>query len=55
MGVSENTVEKHVGKGIGVLMNALGRGGNDRFKASTAQDVEDPSQVDHDPRKQRRY
>ncbi|MFZ0266609.1 RNA polymerase sigma factor [Caulobacter sp.] len=54
MGVSENTVEKHVGKGISVLMNALGRGGNRRFQASRTRDVEDPSQVDHDPRKQRR-
>jgi RNA polymerase sigma factor (sigma-70 family) len=55
MGVSENTVEKHVGKGIGVLMNALGRGGSGRFQASSPRDVEDPSQVDHDPRKQRRH
>jgi RNA polymerase sigma-70 factor (ECF subfamily) len=55
MGVSENTVEKHVGKGIGVLMNALGRGGNGRFQASRDRDVQDPIAIDHDPRKQRRH
>lgn len=55
MGVSENTVEKHVGKGIGVLMNALGRGGNPRFQASRDQDAQDPRKLDHDPRQQRRH
>lgn len=55
MGVSENTVEKHVGKGIGVLMNAMGRGGNGRFEASRKHDVEDQSKVDHDPNQQRRH
>ena len=55
MGVSENTVEKHVGKGIGVLMTALGRGGNGRFQASKDRTVRDPSEVEHDPRKQRRH
>lgn len=55
MGVSENTVEKHVGKGIGVLMNALGRGGNGRFQASSDQAAQDPSRIDHDPRQQRRH
>jgi RNA polymerase sigma-70 factor (ECF subfamily) len=55
MGVSENTVEKHVAKGIGVLMNALGRGGNARFQASSEQADQDPSRVDHDPRQQRRH
>lgn len=55
MGVSENTVEKHVGKGIGVLMNAMGRGGNGRAQASRGQDVQDQSELDHDPRQQRRH
>lgn len=55
MGVSENTVEKHVGKGIGVLMNALGRGGNERFQASKNRIDQDPSKVEHDPRQQRRH
>lgn len=55
MGVSENTVEKHVGKGIGVLMNAMGRGGNGRVQASRDQDVQDQSELDHDPRQQRRH
>ncbi|MET3667639.1 RNA polymerase sigma factor [Caulobacter sp. 1776] len=55
MGVSENTVEKHVGKGIGRLMDALGRGGNERFQASKDRIALDPSEVDHDPRKQRRH
>ena len=55
MGVSENTVEKHVGKGLGVLMTALGRGGNGRFQASRDRDVQDPIEIDHDPRKQRRH
>ncbi|ENZ82023.1 MULTISPECIES: RNA polymerase sigma factor [Caulobacter] len=55
MGVSENTVEKHVGKGIGVLMKAMGRGGNGRFQASKDRSSEDPIEVDHDPREQRRH
>ena len=55
MGVSENTVEKHVGKGIGVLMKAMGRGGNGRFQASKDRSSEDPIEVDHDLREQRRH
>lgn len=59
MGVSENTVEKHVGKGIGVLMKAMGRGGNGRFQASRnlaeRNPDQDQSEVDRDPREQRRY
>lgn len=55
MGVSENTVEKHIGKGIGVLMNALGRGGNGRFQASRNRTEQDQSELDHDPREQRRH
>lgn len=55
MGVSENTVEKHVGKGLGVLMDAMGRGGNGRFKASRERDDRDQTRFDHDPRKQRRH
>jgi RNA polymerase sigma-70 factor (ECF subfamily) len=55
MGVSENTVEKHVGKGIGILMNALGRGGNVRFKASSNRTDQDARKLDHDPRQQRRH
>jgi RNA polymerase sigma-70 factor (ECF subfamily) len=39
MGISENTVEKHVGKGIGVLMNAMGRGGSGRLAASREGDA----------------
>jgi RNA polymerase sigma-70 factor (ECF subfamily) len=30
MGISENTVEKHVGKGLHLLMDALGRGSGQR-------------------------
>lgn len=30
MGISENTVEKHVGKGLRLLMDALGRGSGQR-------------------------
>jgi RNA polymerase sigma factor (sigma-70 family) len=55
MGVSENTVEKHVGKGIGLLMDAMGRGGNGRFKASRNRDHQDPREIDPDPRQQRRH
>jgi len=52
MGVSENTVEKHVGKGIRVLMDAMGRGGNGHFKASRDRDDRDQTQLGDDPRKQ---
>jgi len=38
MGVSENTVEKHVGKAIGLLMIAMGRGGSTRVEASRARE-----------------
>ncbi|MNL84319.1 hypothetical protein D3C87_2122550 [compost metagenome] len=55
MGVSENTVEKHVGKGIGVLMKAMGNGGNPRFDASKDQTGQTPSKIDHDPRQQHRH
>ncbi|CAN5312558.1 N/A [soil metagenome] len=55
MGVSENTIEKHVGKGLGVLMTAMGRGGNGRFQASRDRKAEEPRQVDRDPRKQRNH
>ncbi|MDR6625834.1 sigma-70 family RNA polymerase sigma factor [Caulobacter segnis] len=54
MGVSENTVEKHVGKGIGVLMDALGRGGNRGAQASRERGNQDVSYVDQEPRQQRR-
>lgn len=54
MGVSENTVEKHVGKGIGVLMDALGRGGNRGSRASREHANQDVSHVDPEPRQQRR-
>ena len=39
LGVSENTVEKHVGKGLGLLMTAMGRGGKGRFQASRDRDL----------------
>ncbi len=55
MGISENTVEKHVGKGIGALMDAMGRGGNGRFKASRKRDDRDQTELDSDPRHQRRH
>lgn len=55
MGVSENTVEKHVGKGIGVLMDAMGRGGNGRFKASRECDDRDRTKLGNDARQQRRH
>ncbi|WP_369062072.1 sigma-70 family RNA polymerase sigma factor [Caulobacter sp. 73W] len=54
MGVSENTVEKHVGKGIALLMDAMGRGGNRRARASRDRDAEEPIEIDRDRRKQRR-
>ncbi len=54
MGVSENTVEKHVGKGIAHLMDAMGRGGNRRAGASRDRDAEEPIEIDHDRAKQRR-
>ncbi len=54
MGVSENTVEKHVGKGIALLMDAMGRGGNRRAGASRDRDAEEPIEIDRDQRKQRR-
>jgi RNA polymerase sigma-70 factor (ECF subfamily) len=38
MGVSENTVEKHVGKAIGLLMIAMGRGGSARTEASSVRE-----------------
>jgi RNA polymerase sigma factor (sigma-70 family) len=53
MGVSENTVEKHIGKAIGVLMEAMGRGGNDRLKASKEREVRGNTELGK-PRKQRR-
>jgi len=53
MGVSENTVEKHVGKGISVLMDAMGRGGNSRFKASRDREDRDQTKLGKDPRQQR--
>ena len=40
MGVSENTVEKHIGKSIALLMAEMGRGGNRRAKASYEGEVE---------------
>jgi len=55
MGVSENTVEKHVGKGISVLMDAMGRGGNGRFKASRDREDRDQTRLGNDPRQQRRH
>lgn len=55
MGVSENTVEKHVGKGIGVLMDAMGRGGNGRFKASRDREDRDQTELGHAPGKRRRH
>ncbi len=40
MGVSENTIEKHVGKGLRILTAAIGRGGNQRVEASRRGDEE---------------
>ena len=40
MGVSENTIEKHVGKGLRFLTAAIGRGGNQRVEASRRGDEE---------------
>lgn len=54
MGVSENTVEKHIGKAIGVLMEAMGRGGNGRVKASKEREAKGNSELGGRPRKQRR-
>jgi RNA polymerase sigma factor (sigma-70 family) len=39
MGISENTVEKHVGKALGLLMAAMGRGGTARIAASRRHDL----------------
>ena len=46
LGVSESTVEKHVGKALGILMAAVGRGGNRRFESSMDRDIDEsaPSQ-----------
>lgn len=40
MGISENTVEKHVAKGITTLMNAIGRGGTARRAASREREIQ---------------
>lgn len=37
MGISENTVEKHVGKGLRLLMDALGNGGGRRRTEAAAE------------------
>lgn len=55
MGVSENTVEKHVGKGLAVLMDAMGRGGKRHIKASMERDVREQTKLAPDPRAQRRH
>jgi RNA polymerase sigma-70 factor (ECF subfamily) len=55
MGVSENTVEKHVGKGLRILMDAIGRGGSRRFEASRRRDVRDRTEFDSEPRERRRH
>ncbi|MBI1199536.1 MAG: sigma-70 family RNA polymerase sigma factor [Phenylobacterium sp.] len=34
MGLSESTVEKHIGRGLRQVMNAMGRGGSGRIAAS---------------------
>jgi RNA polymerase sigma-70 factor (ECF subfamily) len=52
LGVSENTVEKHVGKGLGLLMAAMGRGGKGRFQASRDREAE---QAASGTREQRRH
>lgn len=39
MGISENTVEKHLGKAIGVLGHLIGRGGSRRVTSSNSHDA----------------
>ena len=38
MGVSENTVEKHIGKALAFLTERIGRGGNNRSASSSRRD-----------------
>jgi RNA polymerase sigma-70 factor (ECF subfamily) len=53
LGVSESTVEKHVGKALGILMAAVGRGGNWRFESSMDRDI-DESAPSKRPARERR-
>lgn len=53
MGVSENTIEKHIGKGLRILTDAIGRGGNLRAEASRPRDDEKPQQRAGSPRERR--
>jgi transposase len=38
LGVSENTVEKHVGKALAILTRKVGHGGTERFESSKQSD-----------------
>jgi RNA polymerase sigma factor (sigma-70 family) len=38
LGISENTVEKHVGKALAILTAKVGHGGTDRFESSNLRD-----------------
>lgn len=47
MGVSENTIEKHIGKALGLLGSVIGRGGNRRVASSNGHE---PSNADETER-----
>lgn len=38
LGVSENTIEKHVGKALAILTHKVGHGGTERFESSSQRD-----------------
>lgn len=54
MGVSENTVEKHVGKALKVLMSVVGRGEMAGAQESSPREQRNDIELPREPRKQRR-
>lgn len=53
MGVSENTVEKHIGKALGTLGSLIGRGGNRRLSPSYSHEATTPGQLSGKARNRR--
>lgn len=55
LGVSENTVEKHIGKALGILTAALGRGGSRHARTCIERDPVQTSQLQPLARDRRRH
>jgi RNA polymerase sigma-70 factor (ECF subfamily) len=53
MGVSENTVEKHIGKALGLLSRIIGRGGSRRVTSSYGNESPDADGADRATRDRR--